>query len=356
METSTIRKIKKQINQVDEVLKNFVPGQHKEESYGKENEYTAQSLKNGIDAILTGLRGLVKAHNKFVRLSTFKERDAILSGLVHIARSLADQDYSAAADHLDNLKPVIQGYNVMVSPETQKVLEERASQLIEQCSIIEEKVDAIREASTSAESNKGIINSFARRVEKREQQLNKQEQFTDSYQEQLASFEEERKEKLEEAKELISQARNALGYKTAEGLSAAFGERYIEEKEKGIWSKGWLVGAAIFIGGGICLFLNNQAIGLGSVISRIVIMSVAFSGAWFCAAQYVKYRNTREDYGYKAVLSKSMMAFLEQLKGEEKESYLKMVLTEIHKDPLRKRHDDSDNVGQNVMSTLSRKK
>lgn len=108
------------------------------------------------------------------------------------------------------------------------------------------------------------------------------------------------------------------------------------------WLRGALLFMSIAVGMGIWVVLGNKDIGLGLAISRITIIPVVLSGAWFCAAQYVKYRNIREDYGYKAVLSKSMIAFMDHLPEDAKGDYLKTVLTEIHKDPLRKRHDDSD--------------
>lgn len=412
METSTIQQIRYQIDQVDKALSGFVVRQHSEARYGPEEEYTAKSLKEGVKAILTDIRGLIRAHNKFVQLSIHSERDAIRGHLADIYISLTNEDYAGVASHLDTLKPVIRSFNVRGSSETQEVLEERADQFNAQCSVAEENIDtiekiadkaghtekklqsaeesiesfyskisklqeeteklenlqdrsrsnhrAIEQALMSARSHEETINNFVQRVEKREQQLDKQEQSTVDYQEQLTSFKKEHEEKLEQAEKLIQQARNALGYTTATGISAAFSERYREEEGRGKKIMGWLVGAGIFVVTsiviGIWLVWGNQAIGLGSVISRIAIMSVALSGAWFCAAQYVKYRNTREDYGYKTVLSRSMIAFLDQLTGEERERYLEMVLTEIHKDPLRKRHDESDSVGQKVMGTFRRGK
>ena len=79
---------------------------------------------------------------------------------------------------------------------------------------------------------------------------------------------------------------------------------------------------------------------IGMSIARIAIMSVTISAVWFCAAQYVRYKNTLDDYGYKSMLAKSMIGFLDQFqKPEEREYYLQTVLREIHQDPLRKKHD-----------------
>ena len=409
MKTQTIQQIEEQANQAEQALKNFIPRHHKEETYGPEQEYTPQSLKSDIKAVLADIRGLVKAHNRFVQLSTHDERSSIYSYLADIVSSLNNEDYNGTANYLEELKLIIRNYNVRGSSGTQEILEERANKLAAQCSIAEENIDTtekirekaeqklivteekldsldglleelqsksgqietlqeksqqnnqtIEESLTSAKSNEGIINSFVQRVEKREQQLDGQEQSTTSYQEQLTSFEQEHKEKLEIIETLIKQARDALEYTTAAGISAAFNNRYIEEKAKSTISLWWLVGALIFmsagIGVGVWLVLDNQPIGLGLAISRIAIMSVTFSGVWFCATQYVRHKNTLDDYGYKSVLAKSMIAFLDQFQQpEEREYYLQTVLREIHQDPLRRKHD-VDTPASKIFGILESKK
>ena len=411
MKTPVIEQIQEQVGLVKQALAKFVLKQHEGDRYGPEREYTPQSLKAGIQALLADISGLVKAHNKFVQLSNLNERNVIRDYLANIKTYLDNSDYVNAAGHLDLLKPIIRNYNVRGSLETQNVLEERINRLNAECGIIEENINTterikrefeqaeeriqtaqkklanldevlvqtqekltnstnlqnesqenhrvINDLLTDSKSHAENINNFIQRVEKREQQLDKQEQTTTSYQEQLISFSKEREEKLKEAEKLINQARNALGYKTAEGISAAFNERYLEEKKKGKMSLWWLVGAFLFvcsgIGIGIWLVTSTQAIGFGLALSRVTILSLSLSAAWFCAVQYVKHRNTLEDYGYKAVLSKSMVAFLDQLEGEERERYLEMVLLQIHQDPLRKKHD-VDTPASKVLGMFGRKR
>ena len=410
MNTQTIQEISDQIKQVEQALQNFAVGQHEGETYGSEGEYTPQSLKGGIKAILTDLRGLVKAHNRFVQCSNYNERNSINDSLVNLASLLTQEDYSGAAGYLDKLKPTIRNFSIRGSSETKNALEERANRLNDQCSLVEEQLNEIEKiatkaeeaddkfksaegeleslrtaydelqskhdqianlqnlsqenhqtiesALTSAKNHENNINSFVQRVEKRESQLDKQEQTTTAYQEQLTVFEKEHKEKLQEAEKLIEKARNALGYQTASGISAAFVERYKEDQGRKAW--GWIVGSVLFVLGGIgigvwWLFLG-QVSSIVIAMSRIAVMSVTLSAAWFCAAQYTKYKNTMEDYGYKAVLAKSMTGFLDQLDGQERERYLEMVLLEIHKDPLRKRHDVHDGAAQGLVGLLLRKK
>ena len=395
MKTQTIQQIEEKIEQIESALDNFVVDEHKDERYGPEQEYTSQSLKHGLVACLTDLRGLVESPSRFVQLSTHDERNRILGFLEIMIGSMEQENYNNLAADLDGIKSIMRNYNVRGSSETQTILEERANRINAQCSILEEKIQtvekiktkalqseekiqtaetridglnnlsselqnkhsqtddlqntalkndkAIEQILTSAKSHEEVINNFSQRVEKREEQLDQQEQKTTSYQENLALFEKEHKEKLEESEELINQARDALSYTTSAGISAAFDARYIEERNKEKKSLWWLIGAAAFVCGGIWvgfqLTTSTQAIGFELVLSRIAIMSLVFSAAWFCAGQYVKYKNTLEDYGYKTVLAKSMVAFLDQLSGKDRERYLKMVLFEIHQDPLRKKHD-----------------
>lgn len=411
MKTQTIKQIEVQVEQLQQGLQDFVPARHPEGHYGSEQEYTAQSLKQAIQAILTEIRGLIKAHNRFVQLSTSNERDSICRCLELIHSYLSSQNYNHVAQQFEILKTIIRNYGARGSSETQSELEERINSLNAQSVTVEENIrvtNQIREESEQAsgkiqsageqieslgnmlsdlqekssqieglrnqseQSNQAIeqflasakshdedINSFVQKIAKREEQLTNQEQATTSYKEQLTSFEEQQKEKIKKADELINQARNALGYTTATGISAAFDERYRDEKGKGKKSLWWLVTAIAFVLGGIVagvwLLLDDKGIQIGIAISRITIMSISFSGAWFCANQYVKYKNILEDYGYKTVLAKSMMAFLDQLTGEERERYLEMVLFEIHKDPLRKRHDADDRPEQRIIDTLKRK-
>lgn len=216
-----------------------------------------------------------------------------------------------------------------------------------------EKCQNIEDLLTSAKSREELINSFANNIEKRSQELERQKASTDDYEAKLKAYREEHDQKLTEADELIKKARETLQYTTSAGVSAAFSERYLELKGSGKWNLLWLLGAvafvcvAVWIGFEFLLgnskmspeTLSSAGSAIYFAIQKITMMSVTIYAAWFCASQYTKYKNTLEDYGYKSVLAKSLIAFLDTLEGEERENYLNKVLNEIHKDPLRKRHD-----------------
>jgi ATP-dependent exoDNAse (exonuclease V) beta subunit len=62
-------------------------------------------------------------------------------------------------------------------------------------------------------------------------------------------------------------------------------------------------------------------------------------------AGYTKQKNIIEDYAYKTVLAKSIIAFSEELRDKSPErytEYLSTILKEIHQDPLRKRGKDKE--------------
>ncbi|MDD9811707.1 MAG: alanine-zipper protein [Gammaproteobacteria bacterium] len=152
-------------------------------------------------------------------------------------------------------------------------------------------------------------------------------------------------EVLGNAESALDMTEKALSNAAAVGVSGAIHERYEEEKKKGKINLCWLAAAAGTAG--VAVWIGHLTIAgqeqttIGAVVARIAMMSVAISAAWFCASQYVRYRNTLDDYGYKSVLAMSIIAFLDQFKEnpKERENYLSMVLGEIHRDPLRKNHD-----------------
>jgi hypothetical protein len=123
----------------------------------------------------------------------------------------------------------------------------------------------------------------------------------------------------------------------------------------------WIVGASIclLIAFGVTIWIATTNINSASlIIARIVAVAISLAGATFCAKQYIKQRNITEDYAYKAVLSKSIVAFTEEIKKRDEErvaEYLTKVLDEIHKDPLRTRETKNDaNFGLNINDLINK--
>ena len=158
-------------------------------------------------------------------------------------------------------------------------------------------------------------------------------------------------DKEETINNLINQAEKALNLKSAEGISAAFSSYLTSSNEKKNL-RNWMIGASVFILAALALtvwIVSGKWIehpdAISSIIGRVVAVAISITGATFCAKQYVKQKNIIEDYAYKSVLSKSIIAFTEEIKKRDSSKvadYLTQVLGEIHQDPLRQREKQEE--------------
>ena len=206
-----------------------------------------------------------------------------------------------------------------------------------------------------AEQYKEAFNGFIEKIDDREKVLAKQNEATDNYEKKLEAYDKDQQKKMKEVAELIEKARQALQYTTAAGMSAAFQEQYDKTNDK--WAKRWwLIFAVIFLA--ITIFIGawivtgwgikgDSSTQLFSLIGRLSMVPFTILAAIFCANQYVKQKNLAEDYAYKAVLTKSIVAFSEELRENDEKGYseyISTVLKEIHQDPLRKRGKEKDEI------------
>jgi len=345
-------------------------------------------LRMGMRALLNDIRGLVRAPKKFVRISTYEERQRILNLLKSIQQHMSNQDFRNAANSMDKLKVVIRTYQMRGSSESQAALADRMSELNAISSNLEDNIShaedilsraqnlqeqykqlsdtlnelnekspqiadlqeqstsqqqKIHELLESANAHEGNLKDFIEQIEARNNQFAEQEQRTEAYVAKLEEYTAEHNQAKKQATDLIEEAKSALEFSTVAGVSSAFNERYIEDKKRRRANSGWLIGATIFVLGaiaiGIFLVFGKDQISLGDSIVRIAIMSTAIGGAWFCATRYARYSNIMEDYGYKSVLAKTIFAFHNYFEGEERKWYLQSFMKEMLQDPLRKRHD-----------------
>jgi|SRR5690554_541923 len=210
----------------------------------------------------------------------------------------------------------------------------------------------IQEHANEAKANSKLIDSFAKNVEERNKKLVEIEQRTEENELKLSEYEEERESILIRANELISSAKKALNYKTAEGLSDSFSTQYDKASNKWVLG-GWLVAAAIALLTSVWLGINiieNVEDQWFLVMSRILLLPLPISAVVFCAQQYNKQKNIIEDYAYKTTIARAIVGFSEQLKKNSKDDnseyveYIQKALGEIHRDPLRNRKEDRQEV------------
>ncbi len=214
---------------------------------------------------------------------------------------------------------------------------------------IKEQARLVNESSLNVQSNEKLIDSFASKVQEKDNRLLELEEEIIKQKEKVINYENERSKILKDANELIESAKLALNYKTAEGISASFNTRFSESSSKWRYYP-WLIGGGVSILGAIALgiVILYTTKGTGMILGRISLIPLPIISAIFCAKQYTKQKNLIEDYAYKMVLAKAIVGFSEQLKkngsGDNSEyvHYIKTSLEEIHKDPLRKREREKN--------------
>lgn len=274
----------------------------------------------------------------------FKNLTSLQNGLEILINEFQDrqnklEDFDNSFTHVSNKKVEIDSITQEIEKGKDKIInyEKEAKDLSNQLETIKTNVVSIEQEVDAKKLN---VNTFSENIE--------------DYKSSIGELEKKGKAIIEKDKTinaLIEQAEKALNLKSAEGISAAFSSQYGKKRNLG-W---WIFGSVIFLI--LAIILTIWIIGgwhiadpnsVSSIIGRIVAVGISITGATFCAKQYTKQSNIAEDYAYKAVLSKSIIAFTEEIKKRDDKKvaeYLEKVLSEIHQDPLRKREikeDDND--------------
>lgn len=396
--------------------------------YGSEKEYSINNIIYTTQGILGDLSYLIRAHNVFLSLFTYNERINIKSHLTQIYTHLHNRNHNFVVQELEVLKPLVRVWNIRIDKRklegfndelehTRQAKTSIENDMIDIKSIMEKvnvayeeiltrkeqlesclddirkqqetlrimqtdeqaELSNIREAVKVASSNEQIIaqnlektnlskkvfEEFVAKISEREEILQKQATETNKYNLALNNYTAEYTNKLEEAKNLIETAKEALRYKNAEGLSAAYSAQLTEAQNKwrlGLWLAGaisfllitLLIGMWIMLGWGIDQTTSTENQMLLNLIGRLSMIPFTVTGSIFCANQYTKQKNLIEDYAYKTTIAKSMVAFSEELRGKDPEryaEYISTILKEIHQDPLRKRGKNSDEFSLDKEST-----
>lgn len=229
---------------------------------------------------------------------------------------------------------------------------------------LENERQKIQNIKISIESTNEIVKKNNQEIEDKKTKIIAFHNNIEEYNKSVQNLESEAKRiiaKENEINVLISQAEKALNLKSAEGISAAFSSHYskIEDNRSLIY---WIIGASIFIlsaiGLTIWIVIGSNADAISAIVGRVVAVAISITGATFCAKQYIKQKNILEDYAYKSVLAKSIIAFTEEIKKRDDKKvaeYLSKVLDEIHKDPLRARDNHEDkNIGLDASEVLEK--
>ncbi len=220
-----------------------------------------------------------------------------------------------------------------------KANEQQTTELLNQTKANEQKVATAEIA----------ITAFANNIENYKQDIDTKTTEADTI---IEEFDKQR----EEIKKLIASAKKALQLKSTEGISTALIDQ--RDKSKSNWvTIPWVVGAFVFVIAAIGIALigsglitvswidnaNAMSDSINGIIVRITIITIAISGAAFCAKQYTRQKNIAEDYAYKSVLAQSIVAFAKELEKYDKEKsveFLAGAIKEINRSPTHKDKDE----------------
>ncbi|MGP1460860.1 MAG: hypothetical protein ACTTKF_04685 [Bacteroides sp.] len=244
------------------------------------------------------------------------------------------------------------------SETTKTEIESVRDELKRVASAIQEDYTESSKAKSQTITHREEVQEFVEEIQGHQDAIEKQAEQFKRFEAVLEQNKIEQKQYLDDALKLINESKQALSYTTSVGLSTSFDTQCKALrgwKGSKLWS--WLVAAVIAIIGVICIGIwlitehhqpingDTSAIWI-QIVGKISMIPLLVTATIFCAKQYGKQKRLLEDYSYKLVLARSMVAFSEELKDKDPDKhkeYLSMVLHEILQDPLRYRVDPNAN-------------
>lgn len=285
-----------------------------------------------------GLEGDIKGLSKFegtlTDVSSLKRRyRTARKSLAQIETEIKkfEKNFNQGEELLDNVQ------------DTSEKVSEIYNKIFEHNNRIDALVDNIKNFEQEAENSKKEVVSFKENIDSYKRDITEK---TEEASEIIQKFNEQRKE----VDKLIEDSEKALHLKSSEGISAALSSQY-EKEDKGKKRNFWLFGAAIFvlIGlFGVSLFIfdfsswglsvsSDHLDSLNGILARIVFVGISITGASFCANQFLHQKKLTDNYAYKLVLAKSIIAFTQEIKKHnpgKATDYILSVLEEINKPPF----------------------
>jgi len=110
MSITSIVRIRELRDEIREEIKNVDLKSFKDQTFGSESEYTYKGIIAGIEALLTDLSALTKNENRFIKFSTYKERNLLSSTLQNIKSFIHTPGNLYA--QVDELKVNLRPFNI----------------------------------------------------------------------------------------------------------------------------------------------------------------------------------------------------------------------------------------------------
>ncbi len=258
------------------------------------------------------------------------------------------ENYNRAIDLMDSFT------------EQKELIDNRLDETIETFEKSDKLFEEIASAKQEVENSKKDITAFKANIDSYKYDI---KESTTSSSKIIADFEEKR----ENVNRLISDSEKALGLKSTQGISAALSVQY-EKEDAEYKRKQWLVSSLVFLGiallGVFLLIIKFNigdkeiaANGTNEIVARIVFVAISIGATSFCAKQYLRQKNLADNYGYKLVLAKSIVAFAQEIKKHDPKraaEYLNNVLEEINKSPIPNSKGDSEGITSKNLGLIER--
>ncbi|WP_157488315.1 hypothetical protein [Dyadobacter crusticola] len=286
--------------------------------------------------------------NEILEFANLKEEIRVLRGTMKMAeRYIEEIEKARTVSNINSGDSQQLNHNIAALKAS---AEKELFSITSHSSQVEAMLSNARVAESEIESKRLAVNTFAGEIDQHKQTIDNLEV--------KAKGVVAREKKINE---LIEQAEIALQLTSAQGISGAFATQHKSASNWTIllsWIAGCLASIIAAISITITFISETKAIQPNTVpnpllneypwivlVGRAVAVSICLSAAAFCARQYTKQKNLAEDYAYKSVLAKSIVAFTKEIRKIDEDKaveYLATVLSEIHKDPLRTRMSKSD--------------
>lgn len=191
-EINSIIEIRRIRDEIREKINSRDKNMFLDSKFGSENEYTFNGLIGGISALLTDISALTKAPNRFIKLSTYNERQSILQYLGHINSYFNDPH--SYISYFESLKSLIRSFNLRFSNERQIEFEKEIDNLLRLKIEFEDKLIEARSLSEEISSEKNKVKEIQeetiKNLESLKEYITKIEEKSEKFNEDFESFEE----------------------------------------------------------------------------------------------------------------------------------------------------------------------
>lgn len=155
-----LKEAKKELSTANKALK-----QWKDPNlFGQEGEYTSNSLKAGVDAILTDLSGLLRSDSKVTKETTLQERTSLSNTITKLSSAIDSENGSSIATQLDALKILLRPYNLRASTE-------RKEEFLDHCDELQRKATEVSIKTGETETLLSQLKATIEETESKNQKL-----------------------------------------------------------------------------------------------------------------------------------------------------------------------------------------